>query len=93
MVSATLVPLKDDQIDALPPDAWRDVMNHGLIRRARIGYYGSIPFIDHQLGGCSAGLEQYFDLSTDLSESANLVDDLFPFFDGRSRLFSIFIHY
>lgn len=45
------------------------------------------------LAGCSAGSEQFFDLSIDLSESANLVDDLFPFSDGRSRLFSIFIHY
>lgn len=42
--------LHNDPREALKPDAWRGVQSPEAIRRARQGYYGSITFIDHQLG-------------------------------------------
>ncbi|MBP1963346.1 arylsulfatase [Paenibacillus aceris] len=36
--------------DAAAPHAWRGVRSREEIMRARAGYYGSINFIDHQIG-------------------------------------------
>lgn len=42
--------MHDVPSDAAHPDAWRGVRSAEEIRRARAGYYGSIHFIDHQIG-------------------------------------------
>ncbi len=36
--------------DAARPDAWRGVRTPEEVRRARVGYYGQVNHIDHQLG-------------------------------------------
>lgn len=40
----------DDPEDGASPTAWRGVRSREEIKRARAGYYGSIAFIDHQIG-------------------------------------------
>lgn len=42
--------MHDDPETALNPNAWRGRMTADQIRRARAGYYGSISFIDTQIG-------------------------------------------
>jgi len=42
--------MHDDPETALDPNAWRGRMRPEQIRRARAGYYGSISFIDTQIG-------------------------------------------
>ncbi|MFO7976138.1 MAG: arylsulfatase [Candidatus Hydrogenedentota bacterium] len=42
--------MHDDPETAIEPNAWRGRMRPELIRRARAGYYGSITFIDTQIG-------------------------------------------
>ncbi|OGV69222.1 MAG: hypothetical protein A3K19_23395 [Lentisphaerae bacterium RIFOXYB12_FULL_65_16] len=42
--------LHDDPQQAVNPNAWRGRMAPELIRRARIGYYGEVSFIDQQVG-------------------------------------------
>ncbi len=42
--------MHDDPETAIDPNAWRGKMRPDRIRRARAGYYGSISFIDTQIG-------------------------------------------
>ncbi len=42
--------MHDDPETAIDPNAWRGKMRPEQIRRARAGYYGSISFIDTQIG-------------------------------------------
>lgn len=42
--------MHDDPETAIDPNAWRGRMRSDQIRRARAGYYGSITFIDSQIG-------------------------------------------
>ncbi|MDR6553437.1 arylsulfatase A-like enzyme [Paenibacillus qinlingensis] len=42
--------MHDVPSDAASPDAWRGVRSDEEINRARVGYYGSITHIDHQIG-------------------------------------------
>lgn len=42
--------MHDDPETAATPQAWRGKMTPDAIRRARTGYYGSITFIDEQIG-------------------------------------------
>ncbi|MEF3304571.1 arylsulfatase [Paenibacillus sp. GYB003] len=44
--------------DGASPTAWRGVRSREEIRRARAGYYGSITFIDHQIGRLLIHLQQ-----------------------------------
>jgi len=43
--------------DGASPTAWRGVRSREEIKRARAGYYGSINFIDHQIGRLLIHLE------------------------------------
>lgn len=49
----------DDPETALNPSAWRGKMRSEQIRRARAGYYGSISFIDTQLGRLMNWMQRY----------------------------------
>src|SRR5699024_9469338 len=42
--------IHDNNVDAAKPDAWRGVRSTEEIKRARVGYYGSITHIDYQVG-------------------------------------------
>ncbi len=49
----------DDPGTALDRNAWRGRMSHEQIRRARAGYYGSVSFIDAQIGRLLNWMERY----------------------------------
>ena len=42
--------MHDDPVTAADPNAWRGKMGSTQVERARVGYYGSISFIDAQIG-------------------------------------------
>ena len=50
--------MHDDPVTAANPSAWRGKMTPGQIARARTSYYGSISFIDAQIGRLVTGLHE-----------------------------------
>ncbi len=51
--------MHDDPETALNPNAWRGRMTPDQVRRARAGYYGSISFIDTQIGRLMGWLRRH----------------------------------
>jgi arylsulfatase len=51
--------MHDDPETAVNPDAWRGRMTAEQVKRARAGYYGSISFIDTQVGRLMNWMERH----------------------------------
>lgn len=50
--------MHDVPLDAADPNAWRGRRRPEEVRRGRVGYYGNINFIDHQIGVVRMHLER-----------------------------------